>query len=59
MAVIINDFELVTEPEETRSADRTRPSGEAPRVKDRPPNPRDVVDVVEWERERAQRVRAH
>lgn len=59
MAVIINDFELFTEPEETRSADQTRPNGEAPRVQERPPNPRDIIDVLEWERDRALRVRAH
>ncbi|MCA9488739.1 MAG: hypothetical protein KC621_02420 [Myxococcales bacterium] len=59
MAVIINDFELLTEPEETRSNDRTRPNGEAPRAQERPPSPRDVMDVIEWERDRAQRMRAH
>lgn len=59
MAVIIDEFELLTEPEETRSRDLTRPNGEAPRIAERPPSPKDILDLIAWSLEREERLRAH
>ncbi|MCK6546758.1 hypothetical protein L6R52_12985 [Myxococcota bacterium] len=59
MAVIINELEIVAEPQPDRSRDPTRPNGEPERGAQRPPEAEDILDVVRWAEARARRVRAH
>lgn len=59
MAVIINELEIVTEPNDRPQRDAVRPTGEPPRGAERPPNVEDLLDLARWAEERARRVRAH
>jgi len=58
MPVVINEFEVVAEPQSAKSAADKAPAGSA-----RPPNPaptpHDIQCIVRHQKERFARVRAH
>jgi hypothetical protein len=54
MAVVINEFEVVTEPPPSRERTEPRP-GEAPAAS----SVRDIERILRWQRERSARVWAH
>ncbi len=59
MAVIINELEIVTEPESASPRDPGRPAGEPPRGQPRPPDVEDLLDLARWADERALRLRSY
>lgn len=60
MAVIINEFELVTDREDPKSKDPKVPNGEPPRGgKPKMPSPKDLEDLERWRADRGLRTRAH
>lgn len=61
MSVVINDFEIVTEPSPTASPEAPQPDSAASPAPPRPRGirPRDVEAIIERAVERRRRVRAH
>lgn len=60
MAVIINEFELVTDREDPKNKDPKVPNGEPPRAgRPKLPSPMDLEDLDRWRARRELRTRAH
>ncbi len=54
MAIVINEFEVVSEPPPAQAPDKKPPQPPA-----EPPTPHDIANVLRRLRERCERLRAH